>query len=190
MGGFRSRRVGRPGRTGRDGRSWNVGVLVGILGLALFAGEDLRAQGLGRSGSRFVPDSSEEAERKLRTAATHARDQQWSAAIDIYQRVIDQYGDKVVKCPKDEAGGDVSGEFPLYVSGRRFCHRCIAQLPPEARELYRNRADGLAERWFREGARRRDIGLLRRVIDQAFCSSWGDDALELAGRLCLSGRPI
>ena len=150
----------------------------------------LARPGVGRNGSRFVPDSSEEAERKLRTAATHARDHQWSEAIEIYQRVIDQYGDKVVKRPKDEPGGDTSGDFPLYVNGRRFCHRCLAQLPPEARELYRGRADGLAERWFHEGARRRDMSLLRRVFDQAFCSSWGDDALELAGGPGLSGRPI
>ncbi|MGP0062353.1 MAG: PQQ-binding-like beta-propeller repeat protein [Isosphaeraceae bacterium] len=183
MGRFRSHRVGRPGRTGRDGISRSVGVLAGLLGVVLFAGVSLHAQQLGRSGARFVPDSSEEAERKFRTAATHARDQQWSEAIDIYQRVIDQYGDKVVKRPKDEPGGDPSGDFPLYVSARRFCHQCIAHLPPEARELYRNRSDGLAERWFQEGARRRDIGLLRRVFDQAFCSSWGDDALELAGDL-------
>ncbi len=59
----------------------------------------------------------------------------------------------------------------------------LAQLPPEAREIYRNRVDGVAERWFREGAKRRDLGLLRRVVDQAFCSSWGDDALELLGDL-------
>ncbi len=56
-------------------------------------------------------------------------------------------------------------------------------MPPEARELYRSRVNGLAERWFREGSRLRDMSLLRRVIGQAFCSSWGDDALELAGDL-------
>jgi len=183
MGAFRSRQVGRPGRTGRDNRCWKAGVLVGILGMVVFAGPAGRAQGPGRTGSRFVPDSSEEAERKLRNAATHAQDHQWSEAIEIYQRVIDQYGDKVVKRPKEEPGADASGDFPLYVNAQRFCHRCLAQLPPEARELYRNRADGLAERWFHEGARRRDTSLLRRVFEQAFCSSWGDDALELAGDL-------
>ena len=66
---------------------------------------------------------------------------------------------------------------------RRFCHAAIAHLPPEAREIYRNRIDGLAGRWFEQGASRRDLGLLRRVVDQAFCSSWGDDALELLGDL-------
>src|SRR5205823_14551139 len=95
----------------------------------------------------------------------------------------DQYGDKVAKLPKDQPGTDPSGDFALYVDGRRFCHRCLSQLPPEARAIYRNRVDGLAERWYRQGASRRDVGPLRRVIDQAFCSSWGDDALEFLGDL-------
>ncbi len=41
--------------------------------------------------------------------------------------------------------------------------------------------DSQAERWYREGERQRDPALLRRVVDQAFCSSWGDEALELLG---------
>src|SRR5262249_39722756 len=32
-------------------------------------------------------------------------------------------------------------------------------------------------------ASQRDLGSLRRVVDLAFCSSWGDDALELLGDL-------
>ena len=87
------------------------------------------------------------------------------------------------KVPSGEPGTDPANEFVLYVDGRRYCHRCIAQLPPEAREIYRNRVDQLAGRWYREGAARRDVALLRRVVEQAFCSSWGDDALELLGDL-------
>jgi len=119
----------------------------------------------------------------LRNAASHVRDRQWSEAIGIYQRVIEQFGDKVAKLPKDEPGADASGDFVLYVDDRRFCHRSLAKLPPEAREIYRNRVDGVAERWFRQGRSQRDVGSLRRVVDLAFCSSWGDDALELLGDL-------
>jgi outer membrane protein assembly factor BamB len=120
---------------------------------------------------------------KLRNAENHARERQWSEAIAIYQAVIDEFGDKMVKVPPSEAGADPSGDFVLYVVNRRYCHRALAHLPPEARQVYRNRADGMAERWFRQGAKERDIGLLERVVDQAFCSSWGDDALELLGDL-------
>ena len=77
----------------------------------------------------------------------------------------------------------LASDFVLYVDDRWYCHRAIANLPPEAREIYRKRVDGVAERWFRQGASQRDLTSLRRVVDQAFCSSWGDDALELLGDL-------
>ena len=182
MSSFRSDRVGRSGRAGGLGIAWRVGVFVGLAWLGS-AGTTVLGQGPARGGSQFYPDSSDTAETLLRNAANHARERQWSEAIEIYQRVIDQYGDKVAKLPKDEPGTEPSGDFALYVDGRQFCHRCLAQLPAEARAVYRSRADGLAESWYRQGWARRDAGLLRRVIDRAFCSSWGDDALELLGDL-------
>jgi cellulose synthase operon protein C len=176
MCGFRSNRIKRLGTMNRRVAAWLVGVL------ALAAGT-VWAQGPNRSGPAFNPDSSVPAETLLRNAASHVRDRQWSEAIKIYQRVIEQFGDKVAKLPKGEPGTDPSGDFVLYVDDRGFCHRCLAHLPPEAREIYRNRVDSVAERWFREGAGRRDQALLRRVVDEAFCSAWGDDALELLGDL-------
>jgi hypothetical protein len=71
----------------------------------------------------------------------------------------------------------------LFVDLRQFCQRRLAALPAEARALYRSRVDGQAERWYRQGAATRQRSLLRRVVDQAFCSSWGDDALDLLGDL-------
>ncbi len=178
----RSGRVGGPVHAGIRVRLWNVVFLGGILSIVATSWPVL-GQGPARSGSRFIPDDSDDAQRLLLNAANHARDRQWSEAIDLYQRVIDRYGDKVAKLPKGEPGTDPANEFLLYMDGRRYCHRCIAQMPPEAREIYRNRLDPLAERWYREGASRRDEGMLRRVVDRAFCSSWGDDALELLGDL-------
>ena len=55
------------------------------------------AQGPNHGASKFYPDSSDPAETLLRNAASLARDRQWSEAIDIYQRIIDQYGEKVAK---------------------------------------------------------------------------------------------
>jgi hypothetical protein len=159
-----------------------VGWLVGFFVLVLAVGA-LWAQGPAHGPSRFVPDSNDTAEKWLRNAANLARERQWSEAIEIYQRALDHFGDKVTKVPRDEAGTDQSGDFVLYVDGRRYCHRCLANLPPEARAIYRSRVDSLAERWYRQGSSQRDFALLRRVVDKAFCSSWGDDALELLGDL-------
>jgi len=157
-----------------------------VCGLILVEGA-ARGQGPNHGASKFYPDSSEKAETLLRNAASLARDSQWSEAIEIYQRIIDQYGDKVAKLPKDKdkdrAVDQSSDEFVLFVDLRAYCHRSLAKLPPEARGIYRNRMDSQAERWFREGASRRDAALLRRVVELAFCSSWGDEALELLGDL-------
>ncbi|MFO0891044.1 MAG: PQQ-binding-like beta-propeller repeat protein [Isosphaeraceae bacterium] len=140
-------------------------------------------QGPNHSPSKFYPDSSDPAETLLRNAANLSANRQWSEAIGIYQRVIDQYGDKVVKSPRERRPDDPADDFVLYVDLRDFCHRSLASLPPEAREIYRNRVDSLAERWFTQGKKQRDLTLLRRVEEQAFCSSWGDDAAELLGDL-------
>jgi len=140
-------------------------------------------QGPNRSASKFYPDSSDPAENLLRNAAGHVRAKQWPEAVDLYQRVIDQFGGKVAKVPREESALDASGEFVLFVDARRFCHRSLARLPAEARAIYRNRVDAVAERWFREGVSNHNEGSLRRVLDQAFCCSWGDDAIELLGDL-------
>jgi outer membrane protein assembly factor BamB/tetratricopeptide (TPR) repeat protein len=141
------------------------------------------AQGPNRTATKFYPDFSDTADALLRNAASHARDGQWAEAVDIYQRVILQFGDKVAKLPRDDEASDPSGESMLYVDLRQFCQRRLAALPPEARAIYRRRVDAQAEGWFRQGSAQRDRSALRRVVEQAFCSSWGDDALDLLGDL-------
>jgi outer membrane protein assembly factor BamB/tetratricopeptide (TPR) repeat protein len=141
------------------------------------------AQAPNRSASKFYPDSSDPAETLLRNAANLAANRQWSEAVGIFQRVIDQYGDKVVRLPKEKVGEDPGEDFVLFVDLRDFCHRSLAKLPPEARTIYRNRMDSLAARWYQEGLSLREPTALRRVVDQAFCSSWGDDAAELLADL-------
>jgi outer membrane protein assembly factor BamB len=176
------------------GRAWHrrPGWARWCLALALAGGLALPARlAQGQDGnhtaSTFYPNSSDPAETLLRNAASHSRDGQWAEAIGIYQRVIDQYGDKVAKLPRetepDRAAAGGRTDFVLFVDLRAYCHRSLAKLPAEARAIYRNRVDGQAERWLREGQANRDPALLRRVVDLAFCSSWGDDALELLGDL-------
>ena len=137
----------------------------------------------GRSTTKFYTDFSDTADALLRNAAGHEREKQWSEAIEIYQRVIQQYGDKVAKLPPDQPAGVEGSDFILYVDVRQFCQKRLAGLPPEARRLYREKVDSQAERWYRQGAKDRDRVLLRRVVDQAFASSWGDDAADLLGDL-------
>jgi outer membrane protein assembly factor BamB/tetratricopeptide (TPR) repeat protein len=154
-----------------------------------------QAQAPPRAISRFHPDASSSAERLLRNAASQASAAQWSEALTIYQRVITQYGDTVAEVPADDPEAAVGAprqqpESRLYVDVREYCQRQIAALPAEARTLYQSRVDPEAERWYQVGARTRDRGVIRKVVDQAFCSSFGDDALDLLGDLAFQDGEI
>ena len=96
--------------------------------------------------------------------------------------MIQQFGDKMVDVPADLAG-PLDADSRLSINARRECQRRIAALPAEGRAIYRAKVDPQAERWFRLGAEGRDRASLGRVVEEAFCSSWGDDALELIGDL-------
>ncbi len=143
---------------------------------------DFRAP-VTRPGAKVYFDASHKADADLRSGDNHAKSGNYAEAIEIYQRVIQQFGDKVVEVPIKPAGAEEEPDSRLSVNARRECQRRIAALPPEARALYRARVDPQAERWFHQGREARDKVLLRRIVDQSFCSSWGDDALELLGDL-------
>ena len=129
----------------------------------------------------FNPVTSYAAENLLRKAADQANQGQWAEALDLYQKVISGNADAMAKVPKGDPMADPSEQFVLYVDARQHGQTRIAAMPPEARALYRSRIDAQAERWFRQGAADRDREAARKVLDQAFCSSWGDDALDLLG---------
>ncbi len=171
------------GSDGRQGRGVACRALM-ILGMALMAGPPCPGQfaaGGPKPSTKVYFDSSHNADALLRSAENHVKAGDFAEAVEIYRRVIQEFGDKVVAVPVEATGG--SDDSRLSVNARRECQRRIAALPPEARALYRGRVDAQAERWFRQGAAARDRSLLRRVVDQSFCSSWGDDALDLLGDL-------
>lgn len=141
---------------------------------------DGRPQGVPPNTKVYF-DASHKADADLRSGDNHARSGDFAEAIEIYQRVIQQFGDKVVEVPAEPIAGEEISR--LSVNARRECQRRIAALPPQARALYRAKIDAQAERWFLQGREFRDRASLRRVVDQAFCSSWGDDALDLLGDL-------
>ena len=62
-----------------------------------------------------------------------------------------------------------------------FTRALIANLPPDVLAAYRKRVDPRAKVWLEEGEARRDAKSLRKIVDQAFCSTPGERALELLG---------
>ncbi|HEX7449570.1 MAG TPA: PQQ-binding-like beta-propeller repeat protein [Pirellulales bacterium] len=105
--------------------------------------------------------------------------QQWDEAVETLRQVTENHGGKVLAVSSRR-----------FISVRDYCHLQIAALPAEALKLYRERVDAQARGWYEAGVRGHDAELLRRVVDQLFCSSWGDDALLALGDLALErGEP-
>ena len=101
----------------------------------------------------------------------------WSEAIVEYQRILEEAGDELVALDPQKP--------QLCVQARRVCHSAIAALPAEALKLYRRRADEPAKKWLAQGTAERDPVMLRRLVDQAFCSRHTETALDLLGDLAL-----
>jgi len=98
----------------------------------------------------------------------------WDEAIDIYNELAADDSDRVIAL-----------DDRRYVSVRTYCQLQLARLPPPALANYRRRADPLAERYYHEGVKGRDEIVLARILNEAFCSSWGDLALLALGDLAL-----
>lgn len=161
-------------------RSRLAGVAVLAAAMAPPAASGQPAQ---RSGPPIYPETSNTAESLLGNADNHARGGQWNEAVSLYIRVLGEFGSALRLVPKDDPLADPGGASQVFMDIREYCQRKIAALPPEGRAEYRRRADGQAGLLYRQGAERRDEGALRKVAEESFCSSFGDDAWEAVGDL-------
>ena len=99
-------------------------------------------------------------------------DGKWSEAVDSIRQVMDESGDKLLPVSPNR-----------YVPTRTICHLKLVDFPVEALQLYRDLVDPIAAEWFRAWEQEHDRVALERVVDEAFASSWGDDALAALGEV-------
>ena len=118
------------------------------------------------SGSVQVREPDGEARSHLERVKALLADEQWDETVETLRQLMEMQGDRLIALEPDR-----------YLTLRDYCHLQIAQLPPAALQLYRDRVDPLARRWYEQGVAERDAALLSRVVNQFFCSRWGDDAL-------------
>jgi outer membrane protein assembly factor BamB len=111
---------------------------------------------------------------RLEQARSLASGRHWDEAIDILGEIA-----------ADRSGRVVSIDNTRFVSLRTYCQFQLAGWPAEGLAAYRRRVDPQAEQSYRTGLGNRDEQLLRRVVDEWFCSSWGDDALLSLGEVAL-----
>ena len=104
---------------------------------------------------------------------------QFEALLETLVRVGEAAGAKVIRVAPDRA-----------ISIRDYCSLQIASLPADGLALYRRQVDPIAEKALRQALADRDERGLRRIVDQWFASSHGDDALNTLGELALErGEP-
>jgi outer membrane protein assembly factor BamB len=141
--------------------------LLGLLAVPL-RGDDLLRQ------TTFPEESTTTADR-LKAAAKFADGHDpvgVREAVEEYHRILEEAGNKLVPLDRQH-----------LVRARWLCHLGLSRLPAEGLRLYRSRVDGQARKWFEQGSAGNDETLLRRVVEEAFCSSVGDQALEWLGDL-------
>src|SRR5688572_3590985 len=121
----------------------------------------------------------------LENAKRFLAERQWSEAVESIRRVQETEPARLVKV---EMAQPISG-FERFVTAAEYCQwrlAALAQEAPEALAHYRRLVDSLAEAWLREGEKTTDERLIRRIVEQAFASKSGDDALLKLGDLALA----
>ena len=131
--------------------------------------------------SRFELSETVELDLADRTTRTYldrveeyVADGQWDEAVRTLRQVMEEGGDKLLPVSPRR-----------FVTVRDYCHLQLVGLPPEALSLYRSRVDPLALKWYQQGIAARDSALLSNVVEQAFASSWADEALAALGEIAL-----
>ncbi len=107
----------------------------------------------------------------------HGSRQKWPDTLDEYSRILQDDGDALVPLPWHKTDGPIR----RCVQARQLVHLRLAQAPTFVRELYRRQVDAAAAKLLNEGKDQREPRLLRRIVDEYFCSSWTEQALDLLG---------
>ena len=163
--------------------SWIGHSLLAVALLLVFQGRPIHAQWNNLAhGARFeladavqldLADNAVLA--RLERVKTLLADRQWDEAIEILCQLAESSDDgKLLGVTKRR-----------YVGLRDWCQLRLASLPPAAMKLYRDRIDPVARGWYEQGIADRDPRPLENVVEQAFASSYGDDALLALGDMAL-----
>lgn len=124
------------------------------------------------AGEVQVEEAGRTVQTYLKRVDAYLADKKWSEAVDTIRQVMEDSGEKLLPVSANR-----------YVTTRTICHLKLVEFPPEALQLYRDLVDPIAGQWFKSWEIHRDRAALERIVDEAFASSWGDDALAALGEV-------
>jgi len=154
---------------GRAGwRHWLWAGCLLVLWCALPAEVWAQARQPAQAADGSLPLTNPQATRRYQAAEELLLAQRWKEALDQIEPILNQPGTGLVDVGRGRQVG-VEQAARMLLSG----------LSGEALERHRRRVDPLARRWWESGT---EVDL-RRIVDRAFHSSFGDDALLKLGDL-------
>lgn len=150
--------------------------LLSITGLTtwhvLYAGDPL--------ASVVLPKENKSLEGRLKFARKLVADQKWNEAIDTYAGILRDVGDKLAPVA---APADVITSSTRSLQIRKQVHLDIAALPKKGLQVYQASVKGQTTQWLEAGLKALDRQPLLRIVNEAFCSAVGDEALDTLGDL-------
>jgi outer membrane protein assembly factor BamB len=104
----------------------------------------------------------------------------WEQMVDDYARMMADSGDSLIAHSDVEPAQGVAWSCRQL---RLLCHKRMLELPRVTVAAYRARIDPEAEALLTKAQQTRSAKPLRRLVDELFCSSFTDQALDLLGDL-------
>ena len=152
-------------------RRWHFAVtmLVVLTQSGQVAESQIFNQNLQFQESITLP-SSKIAENRISSILNNAKSEQFEALLESLAEVEQEYGEKLIALTPGR-----------YINTRDYCQRIRASLPLVGLKEYRDQVDSQAKRRFDAAAVGSTQGPLLEIVDRAFASRWGDEALLLLG---------
>jgi len=115
----------------------------------------------------FVVETDDTAPKKLGAFSEYVGQQSWDAAISLLRDVAASKPGALIRVSPQRS-----------MSLVRYCDVLLTQLPPEGLAAYRRSVDAQAAAWLAEANAAQDQRALRLIVERAFASSAGDDAID------------
>lgn len=115
----------------------------------------------------FVVETDDTAPKKLGAFDEYVGLKSWDAAISLLRDVAVSKPAALVRVSPQRS-----------VSLMQYCDTLLTRLPPEGLAVYRRGVDAQAAAWLAEADATHDLRSLRLLVERAFASSAGDDAID------------
>lgn len=126
----------------------------------------------------MIPTRDEDLSRRLASVIDLVEAEDWDRAIDLLESVQISGGGRIV--PVEEA---------QLLNASTYARVLLAQLPPAARDRYRERYERRAEAWMAQAEETGDLSYLRMILDEAFLTRTAEHAIDrLAEEALRAGR--